>query len=820
MQTATIAEKPRKQAISGRFWAGRTYRGRIKDDHKIDGACGTGGMLTVAQDRLQTLAARRSKSVSIHLFGQEINPETFAICKADMLLKGDGDQAEHISFGSTLSSDGNPSRQFDFMLSNPPYGKSWKTDADKLGGKKEILDSRFNAYLEGGELMPMIPRTSDGQLLFLLNNVAKMKKDMPLGSRIAEVHNGSSIFTGDAGSGESNARRYLIEHDLVEAIDVDVVFVIDRTIDMRVLMDFKRYVLEFGDALNCCCNNYNLSLGDLRYRFIEFWDFYSDRQDLTYPPIEASVFFDLPFEREELAAFLDRLKTSGKGDGPDSALEALHLAFNSDWKQTKQGVKNRQVIILLTDAPSHRLDDPMRNNSKYNMRSPLGMPESLEELEDEYMSSEVFPSQEGMVLGHRLILFAPEDEYPWNDMSSWEAAVCITPDNRGIAPPDGGKVFELICRSMAEETRDYSVLSEDGDQSREDETEEEDSIFDEYDKLNRKAKESLKKGYRKMKRGIAPDAVVLWEITSALASLREKYEQIRSKLLEQGLADKLPVGDSPVSVYREAWEDWLRDEDIIELEDIDYTTTELPISPEPVGIPYNLDVVFVIDCTGDMKDLLDKVKQHVLHFEDGLRNKCESRGLGFRISLRIRIIGFRDFYYDWEDPNHPPVEASAFFNIPEQHEELAAFLDRLEAAGGEDEPESGLEALHLAFHSDWKQPESGTRDRQLIILYTNSKAHPLDDPMRYDQEFNSHYPVGMPKSLEELQEEYCDPEVFPSRNGPVLGHRLILFVPENEHTWESFWYWDCSMVMSIKGSGGNDIGSEDLDAAYNMIFMS
>lgn len=183
-----------------------------------DGACGTGGMLTVAQDRVMTLAARRGKNVSIHLFGQEINPETYAICKADMLLKGNGEQADHIAFGSTLSVDGNASRQFDFMLSNPPYGKSWKTDAEKMGGKKEILDSRFNTYLEGGELMPMIPRTSDGQLLFLLNNVAKMKKDTPLGSRIVEVHNGSSIFTGDAGSGESNARRYLIENDLVEAI--------------------------------------------------------------------------------------------------------------------------------------------------------------------------------------------------------------------------------------------------------------------------------------------------------------------------------------------------------------------------------------------------------------------------------------------------------------------------------------------------------------------------------------------------------------------------------------------------------------------------
>ena len=183
-----------------------------------DGACGTGGMLTVAQDRLLTLAKRRGKEVAIHLFGQEINPETYAICKADMLLKGDGEEAEHIMYGSTLSDDQHASRQFDFMLSNPPYGKSWKTDSEKMGGKKEILDTRFNTYLEGGDLMPMIPRTKDGQLLFLLNNVSKMKKDTELGSRIVEVHNGSSIFTGDAGSGESNARRYLIENDLVEAI--------------------------------------------------------------------------------------------------------------------------------------------------------------------------------------------------------------------------------------------------------------------------------------------------------------------------------------------------------------------------------------------------------------------------------------------------------------------------------------------------------------------------------------------------------------------------------------------------------------------------
>ena len=183
-----------------------------------DGACGTGGMLTVAHDRLLTLAENNGKKVSIHLYGQEINPETYAIAKADMLLKGDGEEAEHISYGSTLSQDGNATLQFDFMLSNPPYGKSWKTDAEKMGGKDDIQDSRFKTKLNDESELKMIPRTSDGQLLFLLNNVAKMKNNTELGSRIAEVHNGSSIFTGDAGSGESNARRYLIENDLVEAI--------------------------------------------------------------------------------------------------------------------------------------------------------------------------------------------------------------------------------------------------------------------------------------------------------------------------------------------------------------------------------------------------------------------------------------------------------------------------------------------------------------------------------------------------------------------------------------------------------------------------
>jgi type I restriction enzyme M protein len=182
-----------------------------------DGACGTGGMLTVAAERLEELAEQHDKAVSIHLFGQEINSETYAITKADLLLKGEGDEADNMRFGSTLSADGFPSRRFDFMLSNPPYGKSWKKDLELLGGKDGMSDPRF-AVQHTDEPLSLVTRTSDGQMMFLVNMLSKMKADTPLGSRIAEVHNGSALFTGDAGQGESNIRRWIIENDWLEAI--------------------------------------------------------------------------------------------------------------------------------------------------------------------------------------------------------------------------------------------------------------------------------------------------------------------------------------------------------------------------------------------------------------------------------------------------------------------------------------------------------------------------------------------------------------------------------------------------------------------------
>ena len=183
-----------------------------------DGACGTGGMLTVAEETLMRLAGEQGKEAAVHLYGQEVNPETYAISKADLILKGEGVEADNVKYGSTLSADAFPAREFDFMLSNPPYGKSWKSDLERMGGKARIKDSRFLVEHDGDAEYSLITRSSDGQMMFLANMLSKMKQDTPLGSRIAEVHNGSSLFTGDAGQGESNIRRWIIENDWLEAI--------------------------------------------------------------------------------------------------------------------------------------------------------------------------------------------------------------------------------------------------------------------------------------------------------------------------------------------------------------------------------------------------------------------------------------------------------------------------------------------------------------------------------------------------------------------------------------------------------------------------
>ena len=179
-----------------------------------DGACGTGGMLTVAEETLKDLAKAHGKQVATHLYGQEINAETYAICKADLLLKGEGEAADNIIGGpehSTLSNDAFRAREFDYMLSNPPFGVEWKKIEKFI--RQEYEQQGFN-----GRFGPGLPRVSDGSLLFLLHLISKMRPAKDGGSRFGIILNGSPLFTGSAGSGESEIRRYVLENDLLEAI--------------------------------------------------------------------------------------------------------------------------------------------------------------------------------------------------------------------------------------------------------------------------------------------------------------------------------------------------------------------------------------------------------------------------------------------------------------------------------------------------------------------------------------------------------------------------------------------------------------------------
>lgn len=185
-----------------------------------DPACGSGGMLTETQNFIEEKYPTDNRD--IHLFGKEINDETYAICKSDMMIKGNN--PENIKVGSTLSTNEFSNKKFDFMLSNPPYGKSWAGEQKNIKDGSDVIDSRFIVeladYWGNKSKVDATPRSSDGQLLFLMEMVSKMKStdSSPLGSRIASVHNGSSLFTGDAGSGESNIRRHIIENDMLDAI--------------------------------------------------------------------------------------------------------------------------------------------------------------------------------------------------------------------------------------------------------------------------------------------------------------------------------------------------------------------------------------------------------------------------------------------------------------------------------------------------------------------------------------------------------------------------------------------------------------------------
>ena len=372
-----------------------------------DGAIGTGGMLTIAEQTLHGIADEGGKQVSTHLYGQEVNNETYAICKADMLLKGERNVDDNILGGpqhSTLSSDAFRSQTFDFMLSNPPYGKSWGNDLEKMGGRKGLKDPRFLISHGGNAEYSLVTRTSDGQMLFLANMASKMKQDSPLGSRVAEVHNGSSLFTGDAGQGESNIRRWIIENDWLEAIVAlplnmfyntgiaTYVWILsnrkaDHRKDRVQLIDATKWFTPLRKNLGQ--KNCELSPENIQQIVDAFMDFEDTEQSRIFPN-EAFGYWKVTVERplrlagtdpERVykAAEIKKLKAENEKDGTAAPIIKKILTASAE-ANSLEG----RVIVTLNGKPAvveYEPDTDLRDTEQVPLLHPGGSrPSSKEEV--------------------------------------------------------------------------------------------------------------------------------------------------------------------------------------------------------------------------------------------------------------------------------------------------------------------------------------------------------------------------------------------------------------------------------------------------------
>ena len=370
-----------------------------------DGALGTGGMLTVAEQTLQEIAEKHGERISTHLYGQEINSETYAICKADLLLKGEENTDANIIGGpehSTLSNDAFKGQTFDFMLSNPPYGKSWKTDQDRMGGRNGITDPRFVIQHAGDPEYSLITRSSDGQLLFLANMLSKMKDDTPLGSRIAEVHNGSSLFTGDAGQGESNIRRWIIENDWLEAI-VALPFNMFYNTGIATYVwvltnrkpDHRKGKVQLIDATqwytplrrNLGQKNCELSPENVRQIIDAFMDFEDTEQSMIFPN-EAFGYWKVTVERplrlggtdpERVykAAEIKKLKVENEKDGTAAPIIKKVLPASAEanplWGKVTMILNGKPAVV------EYEPDTDLRDTEQVPLLHPGGIEAFLQE---------------------------------------------------------------------------------------------------------------------------------------------------------------------------------------------------------------------------------------------------------------------------------------------------------------------------------------------------------------------------------------------------------------------------------------------------------
>ena len=370
-----------------------------------DGALGTGGMLTVAEQTLQEIAEKHGERISTHLYGQEINSETYAICKADLLLKGEENTDANIIGGpehSTLSNDAFKGQTFDFMLSNPPYGKSWKTDQDRMGGRNGITDPRFVIQHAGDPEYSLITKSSDGQLLFLANMLSKMKGDTALGSRIAEVHNGSSLFTGDAGQGESNIRRWIIENDWLEAtvaLPLNMFYNTGIATYVWVLTnrkpDHRKGYVQLIDATqwytplrrNLGQKNCELSPENVRQIIDAFMDFEDTEQSMIFPN-EAFGYWKVTLERPLRLAGTDservykateikKLKAENEKDGTAAPIIKKVLPASAEanplWGKVAMILNGKPAVV------EYEPDTDLRDTEQIPLLHPGGIEAFLQE---------------------------------------------------------------------------------------------------------------------------------------------------------------------------------------------------------------------------------------------------------------------------------------------------------------------------------------------------------------------------------------------------------------------------------------------------------
>lgn len=448
-----------------------------------DAACGTGGILSIAEQSIRSIAERADKQVKIDLYGQELQPETYATCKADLMLSTEGTNfsyrhagAERQRFccGSTISRDGHPGMKFDFCISNPPFGTPWKEDLRAWGlsdkEKDHVSDARFVLTEKHGQgPISFIPNIGDPQMLFLANNLSRIKEDTELGTRIVEVHNGSSLFTGSAGGGESNLRRYIIEHDLLEAVIAmperafyntgigTFIWVITNRKEPR-----RRGLVQLIDATaiktplrkNLGEKNCETSPSD-RQRILDLLMRFEETPESKIFPNEEFGYWELSVERPL------RLRIHSEADLSESKLtakeqEACHRAIEAvpastpldDWdtyakalgKMPKTLLKKLRDCITTIDASCK----PVSGEADKNLSDTEQVPLSYEGGIEAFMQQEVLPyapdayvaeTKIGYELSFTKYFYKPQELRPLAD---------ITTDIRAIEAETDGLLAQIL----------------------------------------------------------------------------------------------------------------------------------------------------------------------------------------------------------------------------------------------------------------------------------------------------------------------------------------------------------------------------------------